>query len=314
MVPTCWWHPDRRTGLRCARCERYACPDCLREAAVGYQCIDCVDSARREHRANQARYRKSGFGYRTVAGARASATAVVTPVLIALNVLVFAATAAQSQSLMGNAAAALFQQWVLAPPAVAIGDWWRLLTSGFLHYGLLHLGVNMLALWILGKDLELLLGKLRYLSVYLLSLLGGGTAVYVFGGAFTATAGASGAVYGLMGGLLIAVLRLKLRLAPVLGIIVINLVITVSIPGISLLGHLGGLVIGALATAAMLYAPQARRVVVQTSVLVALAVVLVILVVGRTTVLSPELTVFTDPVYGEVICGDAIPQCMQAPG
>ncbi len=291
-APTCWWHPDRQTGLRCTRCERPACPDCLREASVGYQCIDCVQAGRRQQRAQQSSYRKSGFGYRTIAGARASAHAVVTPVVIALNVLVYVVTAAQAQSVMGNADADVFQHGVLLPPAVAVGDWWRLLTAGFLHYGPVHLAVNMLALWLLGRDLELLLGKVRYSTVYLLALVGGGVAVY-----------------GILGGVLVAVLRLKLNLAPIIGIIIINLVISVSIPQISLLGHLGGLVAGAALTAAMVYAPEARRVLVQSAAALIVAALLVAGVVVRTSALAPDLVAVDDPAHGDVVCSQQLGQC-----
>ncbi|MGH3519683.1 MAG: rhomboid family intramembrane serine protease [Haloechinothrix sp.] len=307
--PTCWWHPDRQTGLRCTRCERSACPDCLREASVGFQCIDCVAAGRRQHRVRQASYRKSGFGYRTVAGARASARPIVTPVLIALNVLAYLVTVAQSQSVMGNANSGLFQQGVLLPPAIAIGDLWRLFTSGFLHYGPLHLAVNMLALWFLGRDLELLLGKVRYLAVYLLALLGGGVAVYALEDINSFTAGASGAVYGMLGGVLVAAVRLKLNLAPIIGIILINLVISVSIPQISLLGHLGGLIAGAVLTVAMVYAPERRRTVVQTAAGMVAAILLLVVVAARTSSLAPGLVEVEDPVHGEVVCSQQQAQC-----
>jgi membrane associated rhomboid family serine protease len=280
-LPTCWWHPERQTGLRCTRCERPACPECLREASVGYQCIDCVQAARQEHRAQRARYRKQGFGARTVAGARASSTAIVTPVLIAINVLIFVITAAQARDPMRNRDSALFDWWGLWTPITASGEWWRLFTSGFLHFGVMHLAVNMLALWILGRELELLLGKLRYLGVYTVALLGGGVVVFAFGGTDTMTAGASGAIYGLMGGVAVAVVRMRLNPGPVLGLIVLNLVISVTIPGISLLGHLGGLVFGALATVAMVYAPQRGRAGWQGGVLVVLLVAAIGLVLYR---------------------------------
>lgn len=281
--PTCWWHPDRPTGLRCARCERFACPECLREAAVGYQCIDCVHSARQEHRAAQQRYRRAGFGHRTVAGARASSTALVTPVLIALNVLAFVVTAAQAGSPVTNwVGSSLFQDGVLASPWVAVLDeWWRLIASGFLHFGPLHLGVNMLALWLMGRDLELLLGKSRFLAVYLLSLLGGSVAVFALEDLNKITAGASGAVYGILGGVLVAVVRLRLNLTPILMIIGFNIFISLTIPGISLLGHVGGLAVGAAATAAMVYAPAARRLAVQVGVSVGLLAALVAVIVLR---------------------------------
>ena len=289
-VNTCWWHPDRQTGLRCVRCGRYACPDCLREASVGYQCVDCVHAARRQAKTQASAHRRSGFGYRTVAGARAASRVVVTPVLIGLNVVVYLATAVQAQSLMANQSAPMFEDGTLFTPFVAMNDeWWRLVTSGFLHFGLLHLAVNMLALWVLGRDLELLLGRVRYLGVYLLSLLGGSVAVFAFESLNTSTAGASGAVYGVLGGVLVAVLRLKLNPMPVIGVIAINLFISVQIPGISLLGHLGGLVIGALATAAMVYAPERRRVTMQATVAGLLLVALVGIVVTRDAQLTADV-------------------------
>lgn len=291
-LPTCWWHPDRQTGLRCARCERYACPDCLRDASVGFQCIDCVDVGRRQQRAAQVQYRKAGFGHRTVAGARASATAVVAPVLIALNVLVFGVTVAESGSLGSNwLGSDVFNDGVLASPYIAVFDeWWRLIASGFLHFGPLHLAVNMLALWLIGRDLELLLGKVRFLTVYLLALLGGSVAVFALDDLGRFTAGASGAVYGILGGVLVAVVRLKLNLTPVLSIIAINLVISISIPGISLLGHLGGLVVGAASTAAMVYAPEKKRLPVQAGVAVGLLVALVAVVLFRDAQLTELCT------------------------
>ncbi|SNR28081.1 Membrane associated serine protease, rhomboid family [Haloechinothrix alba] len=256
---TCWWHPDRRTGLRCARCERPACPDCLREATVGYQCVDCVAAARKQHQAQRARYRKSGFGYRTIAGARVPSRPLVTYTLIALNVVVFVITAAQAQDVMRNFQSEVMNLGVLVPLVAATGEWWRVITSGFLHIGLLHLAVNMFALWILGKELERVLGTARYLVLYLLSLLGGSVAVFAFSSPNTPVAGASGAVYGVLGGILIAVLRLRLNLTPIIAIIVLNLAISIGVKQISLFGHLGGLVVGVLVCAAMVYAPSRHR-------------------------------------------------------
>ncbi|WP_199430664.1 rhomboid family intramembrane serine protease [Qaidamihabitans albus] len=291
-LPGCWWHPDRQTGLRCTRCERPACPDCLREASVGHQCIDCVQSARQQQQAAATQYRRAGYGARTVAGARMSQRPIVVPALIAINVLVYLFTAAQAQDPMRNDDSAVFTEGVLWPVGIVVQDeWWRLLTSGFLHYGLLHLAMNMFALWILGRDLEALLGKVRFLGLYLVSLLGGSTAVFAFGDIQTGTAGASGAVYGLLGALLVAVLRLRLNPTGAIGIIVLNLIITVTIPNISLLGHLGGLVIGALVMVAMVYAPEKRRTAYQAGTLALLAVALLGLVLYR------------DAQLAELICG-----------
>lgn len=289
-LPGCWWHPNRQTGLRCVRCNRPACPECLREASVGYQCIDCVQSSQRQERAQGAQYRRAGYGARTVAGARVSQRMVVVPVLIALNVLVYAVTAWQAGSPMDNQRSQLFADGYLWPEGiVAYDEWWRLLSSAFLHFGLLHLAMNMLALWVLGRDLEVLLGKLRFVAVYVVSLLGGSASVFLFSDIRTPTAGASGAIYGLMGAILVAVLRLKLNPTGAIGIIAINVVLSVSIPGISLLGHLGGLVVGAIAMVAMVYAPEKQRTGYQVGAVAVLVVALVGLMVYRDSQLAGEL-------------------------
>ncbi|KOX35393.1 protease [Saccharothrix sp. NRRL B-16348] len=257
-MPVCVRHPDRATGLRCVRCDRPACPECLREASV----------VRRP---------------RTFVGAEFSQRMVVTPVLIAVNVLFFAITAAQAGSVAGNQRSALFLELVMYTPAVAWdGEWWRLVTSGFLHFGPLHLALNMIALYVLGRDLEPVFGKLRFSAVYGVSLLGGGLAVYLFGGIDTVVAGASGAVYGLMGAMLVAVLRLKLNPGPALGVIGLNVVLSFTLPGISLLGHIGGLVIGAALTAGLVYAPAAKRNNWQLAAVIGAVVLLAVLAVVRT--------------------------------
>ena len=291
-LPGCWWHPNRPTGVSCARCGRPACPDCLREAPVGFQCLDCVQIGQRQQRAQQRQYNAAGFGARTIAGARPSERAIVTPVIIALNVLVYLITAVQAQSPLNNQLAPLFSDWVLYPSAIGQqGEWWRLLTSGFLHFGPIHIAVNMLSLWMIGRDLEMLLGKVRFLAVYFISMLGGSAAVFVFSDPGAGTAGASGAIYGLLGALLVAVLRLKLNPGMVIGTIVLNLVITYAIPGISLFAHVGGLVIGAVAMVAILYAPAKGREWWQAG---ALAVVLFALV---------GMVVLRDVQFSQLICG-----------
>lgn len=289
-LPGCWWHPARQTGLRCVRCDRPACPDCLREASVGYQCVDCVTSAQQHHRARSAAYRRAGLGTRTVAGARVPQRVVVVPLLIAVNVIVYALTVFQARDVMSNHNSPVFNDGVLWPEVVVLFDeWWRLLTSGFLHYGLLHLAMNMLALWVLGRDLEMLLGRVRFLAVYFLSMFAGGAAVFVFGDPATGTAGASGAIYGLMGAILVAVLRLRLNPMTAIGIIVLNVAISVSIPNISLLGHLGGLVAGAVAMVAMVYAPERNRAAYQAGALALVAVALVGLVFYRDAQLADQV-------------------------
>jgi membrane associated rhomboid family serine protease len=246
--PVCVRHPGRETGVRCTRCERPACSACLREAPVGYQCVDCVGQGARS-------------GSRVIAApwAQPSGRSIVVPILIAINVTVFVVTVLQAGSLVYNAEAPLFEQWAVWPAAVAAGEWWRLLTSGFLHFGLIHLAFNMIALWVIGQDLEQVLGRTRFLVVYLVSLLGGSMAVFLFGAPNALTAGASGAVFGLMGGLAVVLLWMRRSPRPALTIILLNVVITFVVPGISILGHLGGLTFGAAVTAGMRYFPATRR-------------------------------------------------------
>ncbi|WP_286901872.1 rhomboid family intramembrane serine protease [Thermocrispum sp.] len=286
---TCWWHPDRPTGLRCVRCERSACPDCLREAAVGYQCIDCVAAARREEKARAALTRSRGFGPRTVAGARVTDRVVITPLLIALNGLVYVATAAEASDVMNNQSSGLFLEGALWPPLIAAGEWWRMITSAFLHIGPFHLLMNMVALWFLGRDLEQLLGKARFVALYVVSLLGGSVAVYLFEDIRQWTAGASGAIYGLLGAILVAAIRLRLDLTFIVVIIGINLVISFRVQGISWLGHLGGFAVGALVTIALVYAPARVRTPVQVGTVVAVTVALVALFLVRDAQLAAQL-------------------------
>ncbi|MGA6162898.1 rhomboid family intramembrane serine protease [Amycolatopsis magusensis] len=303
-LPACWWHPKRQTGLRCVRCDRPACPDCLREASVGSQCVDCVQAGQVHDRTQRKQYQAAGYGARTVAGARVRKP-LVTPVLIAVNVLVFLATVVQTGNPMNNSGADLMTQGSLWPYGMTFfGEWWRLVTSGFLHFGLLHIAMNMLALWVLGRDMEMLLGRGRFIAVYFLSLLGGSVAEFVFGDVGQPTVGASGAIFGLMGGVLIAVFRLKLNPTTALVTIGLNLVLTFSIPNISFLGHLGGFVIGAAAVAAMVYAPQVNQLRYQVIALVLIAVALAAMILVRDAQLGGQVCGVVRS-SGEIVCEDS---------
>ncbi|WP_433523726.1 rhomboid family intramembrane serine protease [Nocardia pseudovaccinii] len=249
-APTCVRHPNRPTGLACTRCGRPACPECLRPAAVGQHCVDCVRQGQREVRP-----------VRTVAGAQTARTPIpyVTYALIALNTIVFAVTAGQSKSLVENTGhSALYVDWVLYPPAVAHGQYVRLIGSGFLHYGPIHLLLNMFALYVVGRSIEPVLGRVRYLVVYLVSLLGGAAAVMVFA-RDSLTAGASCAVYGLFGAITVILIRVRQNPNQMLILIGINVFISFSLPGISLAGHLGGLAAGTLAALGILFLPEWLR-------------------------------------------------------
>lgn len=271
----CVRHPDRPTRLSCNRCGRPSCPECLREASVGYQCVDCVQQG-------AARGGRRGT---TVAGAEPGGRPLVVPTLIVVNLAVFAWTAVQARSISDNANSAVFEAFALAPGLVAAGEWWRLLTSGFLHIGPLHIAFNMLALWVLGRDLETVLGRGRFGAMYLISLLGGSAAVMLFYAPFQAVAGASGAVFGLMGGLAVVLRRMKAPAGQVIGLIVVNIVISVVIPGISLIGHLGGLVTGAAVTAALVYSPVRHRNAVQFGALAGITALMLAIIAVRAVML-----------------------------
>lgn len=230
---------------------------------------------------------------------------MVVPALIGVNVLVFALTAFQAQSIVENQRSGIFLDGTLIPAVVANGEWWRLLTSGFLHfgdyggYGPVHLIFNMFALWVIGRDLEVALGRARFVVVYLLALFGGATAVMLLGDPLSNVAGASGAIYGLFGGIAVVVFRAKLNPTPVLVLLGINIFLSISLPGISLLGHLGGLIVGALATAAMVYAPRDKLQSVQIGVSVALLVMMVLILVVKTSTTDLQCDVKSET---ELIC------------
>lgn len=282
--PACVRHPDRPTGLACVRCDRPSCPECLREASVGYQCVDCVSSGAA---AGRAAARRSGG--RVVIGAGAERPLVV-PLLIAVNVGIFVLTVIESSSIENNSRAALFEAWALRPLAVAQGDWWRLLTTGFLHFGPIHLAFNMWALWALGRDIEIVLGRARFLLLYVVSLLGGATASFLFSQVQVQTAGASGAVFGLMAAAGVLLHRLGRSPRPVIILLAINLALSVLIPGVSLSGHLGGLVVGAIVAGILVYAPRGRERAVQWGGIGALVVVLFGLMTVRAQMLIAFLT------------------------
>ncbi|MHC1558366.1 rhomboid family intramembrane serine protease [Actinomycetospora sp. C-140] len=273
---SCVRHPERPTALACTRCGRPACPDCLRPAPVGAHCVDCV----------AAQNRAAGEVRRPRAAARPGDRPVVTITLVVVNLAVFALTALSAGSVWDNIASPWAQAGWLVPADVADGQWWRLVTAGFLHIGPLHVAVNMFALWVLGRDLELVLGRLRFSLLYAVSLLGSSAAVVLFGDPLRPVAGASGAVFGLMGALLVVLRRLQLDQGPALLTIGINVVLSFTIPGLSLLGHLGGLVTGALVAVALVHGPARSRPAAGLLAVGGIAVVLVVLVAVRVLALS----------------------------
>lgn len=266
-TPTCYRHPDRPTYVACTRCGRPVCPECMRSAAVGHQCVDCVAAAA-----------ASVPAARTVAGGvQRTGTPVVTYTLIGLSVAAF---------VLQTVTPGLLGRLALWPPAVAGGDYYRLVTSAFLHYGIVHLLFNMWALYVVGPPLEEWLGRLRYFALYALSALGGSVMVYLFSPLNASTVGASGAVFGLFGATFVVARRHKLDVRWVVTLIVINLVLTFTIPGISWQGHLGGLLTGGLVAGAYVYAPRANRNLVQAGATVGILVLFVAIIAWRTAQLT----------------------------
>lgn len=248
----------------------------MRSAAVGHQCVECVRAGARTVRQPRTR-----FG-----GRQRSNTPVLTYALIGINVLAFVL-----QMASGN----LEKQLALWPPAVADGQFYRLVTSAFLHYGATHLVFNMWALYVVGPPLEMWLGRLRFGALYALSGLGGSVLVYLVSPLDTATAGASGAIFGLFGATFVVGKRLAFDVRWVVAVIAINLVVTFLVPlfssqRISWQAHVGGLVTGALVAAAYVYPPKERRNTIQAAVTVIVLVAFAVLIWWRTAQLLLEFS------------------------
>jgi membrane associated rhomboid family serine protease len=251
----------------------------MRAASVGQQCVDCVGEGARG--ARQAR---------TAFGGRPAATAVVTWTLVAINVAVFLATwirpgIVRDLEMLGYASYA-----PLGPPhGVAAGEWYRLITSAFLApatglngLGFIDILFNMWALVFVGPSLEGLLGRARFLAVYLLSAVGGGVMYYVLAHPNYPAVGASGAIFGLFGAWFVVSRRLRLDTRGIVALIAINLALSFFFHNaIAWQDHIGGLLTGALLTAAFAYAPRRNRAAVQAAATVAVAVVIVAVVVAR---------------------------------
>jgi membrane associated rhomboid family serine protease len=284
-APTCYRHRNRQTYLRCVRCDKPICADCRIDAPVGFQCPDCVAAGRRTMR--QAR---SSFG----GGASAGAAGTVTKALIGANVAVFVLAIISAGSLAAATSSGAtplhwlgaqigyfpgYQAGALIPggigsvtdtaaevnlfgttvtaPFVADGGYFRMITAMFLHFGIFHLLFNMVVLWMFGRVLERDLGPARFLTAYMLSGLAGSVAVYLFS-YDTQTAGASGAVYGLFGLMILINRKLKRDNSGIYVLLGLNLALTLYM-GFSFAGHVGGLVGGAICGAILTFTPRNRR-------------------------------------------------------
>lgn len=276
----CYRHPDRETNIACSRCERPICPDCMNSASVGFQCPSCV---------RETRGRTPTLAYGGGVSQRTGAAAFpVTIALLAVNVLMYVVTAAQSsRGLNDNQNSRVFVKLVLNPDYIAsTHQYGRLVGAAFLHYGIIHLLVNMVSLVLLGPGLEKVFGWARFLALYLIAAVGSSVAVYLFSNPAESTVGASGAIFGLFGALIIVYRRLGLDMRALLPTIIINVVLNVRLSNLSWQGHLGGLVIGALVAAAFVYAPRERRSLVQVGAGAVLLVAFVGLTLMRTSMLN----------------------------
>lgn len=243
-MATCFHHKDRETGRACTRCERPACLDCLHDAPVGSHCWECIKAARPPATERVRRW-------------NATAGPVVTKVLIGLNLVVFVLTTLQAG--LGGRGGDLQTRMVVFGPAIDAGEWYRLFTAGFVHFGLLHVGFNMVLLYRFGEMLEPVLGRIRFLALYLGALLAGSFgAVLLDPMAFTG--GASGAVFGIVAAAALGVRQRGISVweSGIGGLLAVNLVITFVIPGISIGGHVGGLAGGAVLGALMLRSRPTR--------------------------------------------------------
>lgn len=245
-MATCYRHPSRETGVSCSSCGRPICPDCMTPTPVGMRCPEC------------ARDRTKVKTLRTL-----ESEPRVTYALIAINVVVFLASGRFGVDSGGGTS--LFRRFALDGPDISVhGEYWRLLTGGFLHAGLLHIGFNMFLLYLLGRMLEPSLGSIRFALLYFASLLAGSAGALLVT-PLSFTVGASGAVFGLMGA---AFLEMRARgLDPMAGgvfgsiggLILINLVFSFALSGISVGGHIGGLIGGGLVALSFQAAGRLRQ-------------------------------------------------------
>lgn len=270
--PTCPRHPDRISYMRCQRCDRPTCPECQRPAPVGFHCVDCVALARASHPVA-----RTIFG-----GAVTDGRPLASYTLIGLCVAAYAL-----QILLGDA---FTEEWVFAP-FLGKAEPWRFLTSAFLHGGVTHILFNMFALWSVGQVVEPLLGRARFVAVYVLSAFGGAVGYLLFAIAptdatkglnwFSGMVGASGAVFGLFAALMLVLRHLGRSIGGMIGLLLINAAMPLFYPSIAWQAHVGGFLTGAALVGALIATRDRSRRHLQWPAIVAVAAVLVALVVWK---------------------------------
>jgi membrane associated rhomboid family serine protease len=247
-------------------------------ASVGFQCPECVQGAA-----------ASTPRIKTPIGAPVTEKPTVTYVLIGINVFAFLL-------MLVSGIDETATQWGMFPPSIAIdNEWWRLITSAFLHGGWLHIAFNMYVLYALGPTLERLLGHSRYLVLYLMAALGGAVCSYAFSDVMTVSVGASGAIFGLMGALVVAGRKLRYDITQVLVLLAVNFAIGFLAPGVDWKAHVGGLVIGAAVAAIFVLPPARIRVPAQVIGILAVLAVLAIITMVRTAQIMDMITPVVSP-------------------
>jgi membrane associated rhomboid family serine protease len=248
----CYRHPDRETGLSCSECGRPICADCATFAPVGIRCPDHAGVRRGPTTRVKPKPVRRAPGV-----ALATGNAPITKALIAINLGIYLITAVQGNGL-NDPGGALLNKFILVGSKAHLGfftpygdlahdhQWWRLVTAMFLHASILHIAFNMYALWVIGTPIEQYLGKARYLGLYFVSGLAGSAGALVQA-PYTPVLGASGAIFGILGAMMILEWQVTGRLAgQAAALVAINLGISFVIPGISWGGHVGGLIGGIL--------------------------------------------------------------------
>ncbi|MFF3502200.1 rhomboid family intramembrane serine protease [Streptomyces sp. NPDC003247] len=282
-LPACYRHADRETGVRCTRCERPICPECMVSASVGFQCPDCVRTG------SGTGHAPSASQPRTLAGGTVAADPrLVTKILMGLCLAAFLVQLSVGDrftdrfDLIGQAYVPALQD----VEGVARGQWYRLLTSMFLHSTYMHILFNMLSLWWLGGPLEQALGRVRYLALYVVSGLAGSALTYLLAAPNQASLGASGAIFGLFGATAVLMRRMRYDMRPIIALLVINGIITFGWGSIAWQAHVGGFVAGVAIGYAMVHAPRERRALVQFGTCALVLVAAVVMTLLRTGQLS----------------------------
>jgi membrane associated rhomboid family serine protease len=265
----CYRHPDRESFIRCQRCGRTICPECQTQAAVGVHCPECVKQARAAH-PQSARITTRA----TRALGTASGRPIVTYTIIALCLVIYGI-----QFLTGDT---LTNLWLYAPGYTVIEPW-RMITSIFIHLSIFHVLINMYSLYVIGPALEALLGRIRYLALFLIAGFGGSVGVLLIASPNTGAAGASGAIFGLLGAFFIIQRKMGGNLAQLTVVIVLNLVIGFVIPGIAWQAHVGGLIAGAAVAFVYLETRRINQRPLQVVLTAAIVVLLIVITALKVT-------------------------------